>query len=123
MLNAGAILLAVGALLGWLVAINTDNPELLARVGIRNPHRVLQVHLDYLMMGLILLAVGTTFPRLPSWVAAFLIVGAVTNPLLFVPLAFRQEFLRSQWYKVAAFTSFGLVSVGLVAVAVSVGSK
>lgn len=120
MLSAGAILLAVGALLGWLVAINVDRPELLARMGVRHAHRVLQVHLDYLMMGLILLAVGTAFPRLPTWVTTFIMIGAVTNPLLFVPLAFRQEFSQRPWYKVLAFISFGLVSIGLLAVATNV---
>lgn len=113
----GAALLALGALLGWLVALTVDRPGVLTRFGVANPHRVRQVHLDFIMMGIMLIAIGTAFPALPIWTQLLVVVGAITNPLLFVPLAFKAELAKRTWFRVASFASFSTVSVGLVLVA------
>jgi len=49
----GLVELALGGLLGWAMVIRGEKPEWLRRIGIVAPQRIRQVHLDYVMMGLI----------------------------------------------------------------------
>ena len=114
----GLIELALGGLLGWAMVIRQDKPEWLQRIGIVAPHRIRQVHLDYVMMGLILIGVGLAVPDLPTAVAAALVFGTLVNPFLFVPLAFDPEAEKRAWYRVLATVSFVAVSGGLVAAAI-----
>jgi hypothetical protein len=114
----GLIELALGGLLGWAMVIREDKPEWLKRIGVVAPHRIRQVHLDYLMMGLILIGVGLAVPDLPAAIAAALVFGTIVNPFLFVPLAFDPEMEKRLWYRVLAMVSFVGVSGGLVAAAI-----
>ena len=43
----GLVELAFGALLGWAVTATMITPQLVERVGVRKPRRILQAHLDY----------------------------------------------------------------------------
>jgi hydroxylaminobenzene mutase len=114
----GLIELAIGGLLGWAMVIRGEKPEWLKRIGIVAPQRIRQVHLDYVMMGLILIGVGLAVPDLPAAIAAGLVFGTFVNPLLFVPLAFDPDAERRLWYRSLAIVSFVGVSGGLVAAAV-----
>lgn len=116
--HIGLIELALGGLLGWAMVVREDKPEWLKRIGIVAPHRIRQVHLDYVMMGLILIGVGLAVPDLPTAVAAALVFGTLVNPFLFVPLAFDPEAEKRLWYRTLATISFIGVSGGLVAAAV-----
>jgi hypothetical protein len=118
MVQAGLIELALGGLLGWAMVIREERPEWLARIGVVAPHRVRQVHLDYVMMGLILIAVGLAVPDLPRGVAVGLVFGTAVNPFLFVPLAFDPEAEKRLWYRALAVVSFLAVSGGLVVAAI-----
>ena len=115
----GLVLLAVGALLGWGMVAQIERPESVRRLGIVAPHRIRQVHLDYVMMGLILIAVGLAVPDLPDFWAAYLVFGAVVNPFLFVPPAFRPEVGERLWYRALSLVSFLGVIGGLVAAAIT----
>jgi hypothetical protein len=114
----GLIELALGGLLGWAMVIREDKPEWLKRIGIVAPHRIRQVHLDYLMMGLILIGVGLAVPDLPTAIGAALVFGTIVNPFLFVPLAFDPAAEKRLWYRMLAMVSFIGVSGGLVAAAI-----
>lgn len=114
----GLIELALGGLLGWAMVVKEDRPEWLRRIGVVALHRIRQVHLDYLMMGLILIGVGLAVPDLPTAIAAALVFGTVVNPFLFVPLAFDPALEKRGWYRVLAFVSFVGVSGGLVVAAI-----
>jgi hypothetical protein len=114
----GLIELALGGLLGWAMVVRDEKAEWLRRVGIVAPHRIRQVHLDYVMMGLILIGVGLAVPDLPTAIAVALVFGTFVNPLLFVPLAFDPEAKGRLWYRTLAVVSFVAVSGGLVAAAV-----
>jgi hypothetical protein len=114
----GLVELAVGGLLGWAMVIRAEKSEWLARIGVVAPQRIRQVHLDYLMMGLILIGVGLAVPDLPTAVAAALVFGTVVNPFLFVPLAFDPGTEKRLWYRLLALISFIGVSGGLVAAAI-----
>jgi hypothetical protein len=110
--------LALGGLLGWAMVIREERSEWLRRIGVVAPHRVRQVHLDYVMMGLILIGVGLAVPDLPTGIAAALVFGTAVNPFLFVPPAFDPEVTSRLWYRTLAVISFLGVSGGLVAAAI-----
>jgi hydroxylaminobenzene mutase len=117
-IQIGLVELAVGGLLGWAMVVRQESPELLRRIGVVAPQRIRQVHLDYVMMGLILIGVGLAVPDLPTAIAVPLVFGTVVNPFLFVPLAFDPDTERRAWYRALAVVSFLGVSGGLVAVAI-----
>jgi hypothetical protein len=114
----GLIELALGGLLGWAMVLRDERPDLVRRIGIVAPQRIRQVHLDYVMMGLILIGVGLAVPRLPTWIGVALVFGTAVNPFLFVPLAFDPEAEKRAWYRGLATVSFVCVSGALVAAAV-----
>lgn len=114
----GLIELALGGLLGWAMVARQERPEWISRIGIVAPRRILQVHLDYVMMGLILLGVGLAVPDLPTAVAAALVFGTFVNPLLFVPLAFAPDVDKQLWYRALAVVSFLAMSGSLVVAAI-----
>jgi len=114
----GLIELAIGGLLGWAMVVRDERPEWLRRIGVVAPQRIRQVHLDYVMMGLILVAVGLAVPDLPTAVAAALVFGTFVNPFLFVPLAFDPDAEKRLWYRVVAVVSFLAMSGSLVVAAV-----
>lgn len=118
LIQIGLIQLAVAALSGWLVVIWRERPEWLKRVGIVAPRRLLQLHLDYVMMGLILIAVGLVVPDLPAILVAALIFGTTVNPLLFLPLAFDHKADKKLVYRVVSAISFVAVGAGLVGAAI-----
>jgi hydroxylaminobenzene mutase len=117
-IQIGMIELALGGLLGWAMVVREEKREWLQRIGIVAPQRIRQVHLDYVMMGLILIGVGLAVPDLPTEVAVALVFGTLVNPFLFVPLAFDPEVEKRPWYRVLAVISFLGVSGGLVAAAI-----
>ena len=114
----GFVELAVGALAGWIIVISRERPEWLGRAGVRVPRRLLQAHIDLIVMALILIAVGLALPDLPTALQAILVFGTWINPLGFVPLAFNPEADKGVAYRVVITISFICVSGGLVAVAV-----
>ncbi len=114
----GLVELALGGLLGWAMVIREEKKEWLRRIGVVAPQRIRQVHLDYVMMGLILIGVGLAVPGLPTAIAVALVFGTAVNPFLFVPLAFDPEVERRGWYRLLAVVSFLGVSGGLLAAAI-----
>lgn len=117
-IRIGLVELALGGLLGWAMVVRDERPEWLRRIGIVAPQRIRQVHLDYVMMGLILIGVGLAVPDLPTAVAIALVFGTFVNPFLFVPLAFDPDVDKRLWYRALAVISFLCVSGGLVIAAV-----
>lgn len=118
LVNIGLFELAFGALLGWLITLRLESPETLRRFGVTQPRRLLQMHIDFVMMGIILIAVGLAVPDLPTWIAAPLVFGTIMNPLGFLPLAFSEEQRRKVYYRVIITLSFIGTSGGLTAAAV-----
>ena len=116
--KAGAIELALGALSGWIMTAVVERPDLLRRAGVKAMARVRQAHLDYIIMGVILIALGLAAPGLPRVWQVLLVAGAWVNPTLFVPLAFNPDVQRAQPYRVITVLSFLSMSAGTVAAAV-----
>ena len=114
----GLVLLAVGAWTGWVVAAQLALPRLVERLGIREPRRLLQLHLDYVIMGVLVIAVGAVLPGLPVWIQSTIVVGTVLNPLLFLPMAFSPTVSGTRWFRLASVASFLCVTAGLTGAAV-----
>lgn len=116
--QAGALELAFGALSGWVIALSVRRPEALRRVGVKAIPRLRQAHLDYIIMGVILVALGLAAPGLPLGWQLLLVGGAVVNPTLFLPLAFRPDAADARAYRAVTGASFVAMSAGTVAAAV-----
>lgn len=94
--SLGLISLALAGLSGWLVLATMQRPEWFSSRGVVAPMRFRQLHLDWVSMGLILIAIDQVVPHRPAWITALLVVGLVVNPLLFVPLAWGRTSPRSR---------------------------
>ena len=105
-------------MLGWALVVWLEKPDLLKRMGVTSPRRILQCHLDQIMMGLILIAVALAVEGLPCWIAMPLVFGAIVNPILFLPQAFSKTVGDSLWFKVLGFISVVAMSASMVAVAI-----
>lgn len=114
----GLVEIAVAALLGWALIVHLERPELLARAGVRSPRRILQCHLDQIMMGLILIAIALAVPGLPTAIAVPVVFGTLVNPLLFLAQAFSDTIANHVAFKLVSVVSITAASGGLVAVAV-----
>lgn len=116
----GVCELAVAALTGWAMVATVANPDALTRLGIRHHRRIRQCHLDLLFMGTILTAVGTAVDGIPTWVASLLVLGALVQPMMFLPLAFDADIERAPAYRAANAAVFTGTSVAWVALFVIV---
>ena len=110
--------IAFAAVLGWALIVWKEKPATLKRFGVKSPRRILQCHLDQIMMGLILIAVGLAVDGLPTWIAVPLVFGAIMNPLLFLPEAFSDTVGDRAWFKILGFVSVFAMSTSMVAVAI-----
>ncbi|MDO9409818.1 hypothetical protein [Patulibacter sp.] len=117
--QVGLVLLAVGALSGWAVMLKVAFPDVLRRAGVQSPRRLLQAHIDFIVMGVILIAVGTALPDLATWNRVLLIVGTIVNPALFLPLAWRESIADTLAYRVVTVLSFSAMSIATVGAAVA----
>ena len=120
LVTAGITELTTAALSGWLMVLVIQAPSVLRRAGVRRPQRIRQAHLDLVMMGTILVAAGAAVPRLPGWVAMLITLGAVLQPLLFLPLAVRPGLARARAFQTLVAAVFAATSAGWVALAVTV---
>lgn len=119
LVRIGLLELAFGATFGWVIAANHALPQLFSRIGCVSPRRLLQAHIDYVIMGVILIAVGMAVPDLAAWIATLVVAGALLNPTLFLPLAFREQLTDNSGYRIVSVISFLATSIGLVSAALS----
>jgi hypothetical protein len=110
--------LAFAGLTGYAVLGITEARDWMVAHGVRSPRRIMQAHLDYIMMGTILIAVGVALDPAPDYVAIPLVFGALMNPTLFVPQAFSDTVGQSLGFKLVGLLSILAMSGSLVAAAV-----
>jgi hypothetical protein len=98
---SGMVELAAGALSGWVYTVA----------------RVRQWHLDLAMLGTATVASGLAVPDPPRVPATALGIGAWTNAMAFLPLAFRPDLDQHPAFRAYAGASFVLTTVGFVGMA------
>lgn len=114
---SGMVELAAGALSGWVYTVVRTQPDLAARLGIRSGARIRQWHLDLAMLGTATVASGLAVPEPPRGAATALGIGAWTNAMAFLPLAFRPDLDRHPAFRAYAGASFVFTTVGFVGMA------
>jgi hypothetical protein len=116
--------LAVGVLSGWAMVAMVERPEALKRVGVRQLGRIRQTHLDLLMQGTILAAIGAAMTSVPTWIGILLVIGAFLAPLGLGVLAFRPGLQKgSVIYRGLNTAVLAGFTVGWVALAATVLSR
>lgn len=87
-----------------------EEPEALKRLGVRQLARIRQTHLDLLMQGTILVAIGAAVASVPTWIGILLVLGAYVAPLTLGVLAFRPELQKGSFVyrglNIAVLTGF-----------------
>ena len=124
LIKLGICELAVGVLSGWAMVAMVEKPEALKRLGVRQLGRIRQTHLDLLMQGTILAAIGAAVTAVPTWIGVLLVIGAYLAPLGLGVLAFRPELQKgSIVYRGLNTTVLAGFTVAWVALAVTVLSR
>lgn len=124
LVKLGICELAAGALSGWAMIAIVERPGALKRLGVRQLGRVRQTHLDLLMQGTILVAIGAAVTLVPTWIGILLVLGAYVAPLTLGALAFRPELQKgSILYRGLNTAVLAGFTVAWVALAVTVLSR
>lgn len=119
LVTAGLTELAASALSGWVYTLCRQQPEVARRLGIQRVNRIKQWHLDLAMLGTASVAVGLAVPDAPPVARRALGVGAWTNAMAFLPLAFRPDLDEHPAYAAAAAASFTATTVGFCGAALA----
>ncbi len=124
LVKLGICELAVGVLSGWAMVAMVEKPEALKRLGVRQLGRIRQTHLDLLMQGTILAAIGAAVTSVPTWIGVLLVIGAYLAPPGLGVLAFRPELQKgSIVYRALNTTVLAAFSVAWVALGVTILSR
>ena len=123
LVKIGLLELAVAALSGWLMVMRVQESKLLRRAGVRQLGRIRQMHMNFIMMGLILVGVGLAVQPLPTWIGVLLAIGALVQPVMVVPIALRPSTTEANAYKAFSGIVFTGTSIAWVALAVEVLSR
>lgn len=114
LLLVGLVSLAVGALSGFLLLVAVDHPDRLRSLGIVDPVRVRQVHLDWIIMGTVMAVTALGVPHMTVFTATLVLIGGIVNPATFIPMAFSRSVATTKTFQIVSFASFTSLSVGLV---------
>jgi hypothetical protein len=124
LVKLGICELAVGVLSGWAMIATVERPEALKRLGVRQLARIRQTHLDLLMQGTILVAIGVAVTSVPTWIGILFVLGAYVAPLTLAVLAFYPELQKgSIVYRGLNTAVLAGFTVAWVALAVTVLSR
>lgn len=123
LLASGVAELAAGALTGWVYTFVKTQPDRARNLGIVSTARVRQWHLDLAMLGTATVALAVAVPDAPRPVAAALGLGAWSNAMFFLPLAFNPELDKHPAFLAGVATSFAATSVGFTGMAATIFAR
>ncbi|RJP79292.1 MAG: hypothetical protein C4524_05455 [Candidatus Zixiibacteriota bacterium] len=66
---------------------------------LKDRRQLLQAHLDYFLMGILLILAGTVLQPLPGWITLPLALGSLGNPSLFLVNALRPDLPQKPLYR------------------------
>ncbi len=101
----GALLLSFSLLLAWLLSMLKGMPNTPLLRFIRSEKALLQAHIDYILMAILLFIFALSGRDFPPVVAYATIVGSITNPLLFLVMAVKPDVAKTP------LSPFGICSV------------
>ncbi|GAA2848485.1 hypothetical protein GCM10010517_05730 [Streptosporangium fragile] len=121
LVKMGVLELTLGVLTGWFMVYITRTPraERLRR-GLRDPRRIRQGHIELLMMGTILIAIGSAVPDPPLAALVLIALFSWLAPLSFFPAAIRPDLADSRGMRWTDNVTFLGLSTGYVVLAVAV---
>jgi hypothetical protein len=119
----GVFELAVGVLSGWMMVMTVERPDVLRAAGFRHLGRIRQAHLDLLMQGTILIAVGLAVDPLPTWIGVLLVAGAYIAPFLLGVLTFDADLQKAPAYLVINGVVLTGFTVGWIALAITAAGR
>lgn len=101
----GALLLCFSLLLAWLLSMLKGMPNTPLLRFVRSEKALLQAHIDYILMAILLFIFALSGRDFPPLVAYATIVGSITNPLLFLVMAVKPDVAKTP------LSPFGICSV------------
>lgn len=110
--EVGLVMVAFGALSGWLVDWVSADAQRARNAGFVQPRRILQGHLELIIMGGLFVAAGLAVEAPPAWLVALLVYGGWVAPLLFWVIARAPGAAGHYAYRVADRSSLVALSVG-----------
>lgn len=122
LVKIGLAELTLGVLSGWAMVFISDRART-ERAGIVDPRRVRQGHIDLLMMGTILVALGAAIPDPPLIPAILIVAGSWLAPLLFFPLSVRPGLGDGALFRLADRFGFVALSLGYVVLLIDVVTR
>ena len=100
----GAVLILLAITTGWFIIAGKYLSLTVMKKIIRDEEKLIKAHIDYVIMGILLLVLFATGINLPLVVAVLACAGALANPSLFLFLAVKPNVNK----KAGSF--FGIVS-------------
>lgn len=101
----GALLLCFSLLLAWVLSAFKGMPGAPVFKIIRSEKALLQAHIDYLLMAMLLFVFALANIEYPPLIVYAAIVGSITNPVLFLVMAVKPDVIKTP------FSPFGISSV------------
>lgn len=114
--------LALAVLQGWPIAMHGGGGW--ASRAFPDRKRLLQSHIDNLMMGTIQLALAAGSLHFTDWILALILAGSWLNPQFFLLMAVQgQKFRGGKAIRTLNAASFGALTIGYVALFVLTASS
>lgn len=111
LLQAGMAVLLIALALAWTLVFTRAIPIDIVRNAIADYPRLLQAHIDFLLMGALLLGFYGARVSLPKSVRGAMAIGVFTNPAGFLYLAFWPE-LITDGFMIFSVVSFVITTYG-----------
>lgn len=117
LVRSGLAELAASALSGWVYTLCRQQPDVARQLGIQSIPRIRQWHLDMAALGTASIACGLAMPDPPPYAVRALRIGAWTNAMAFLPMAFKPDIDKHPVYLVGVTGSFFATTIGFCGMA------
>ncbi|MBU0519517.1 hypothetical protein KKA00_09680 [bacterium] len=87
---------------------------------VKDRKQLLQAHLDYFFMGILLILAGSILQPLASWIEPVLIFGSVCNPTVFMINSVAPDLPQNPVYRLFILASCGAVALAWVGIVIGV---
>lgn len=110
LITSGFIQICVAVLQGWVITAMYGGMK---RFGpLKNSKRVLQCHIDNIMMSLLQFAIAAVHPAIPTVAGWLIVIGSWLNAQLFLIHAVSEKgYVKSRALSVLTFFSFSTLTI------------